>query len=180
MIIKEVKTELNGHELLFRSPREEDGETLLTYLKTVNGETPFLARDPEDVTMTPEQEQSFIRRTAESPTDMMVMVFCDGEHAGNGSLMGMGLPRCRHRAELAVALYQRFGGMGIGTKTMELLLELARRQGWEQLELEVVSDNAPALALYHKMGFIPCGTISCGMKYKNGTYADMVRMIRRF
>ena len=179
MRIEEIRTTVNGHELLFRSPREEDAETLLRYLRAVNGETPYLARDAEDVTMTVEQEKSFIQAMAGSDSDMMLMVFCDGEHAGNGSLSGMGLPRCRHRAELALALYKKFSGMGIGTKSMEVLIELAKKHGWEQLELEVVTDNAPALALYRKTGFTVCGTLPFAMKYKDGTYAAMYRMLRR-
>lgn len=67
MLVEPVTRTLNGHTLTLRCAGEEDAEMLLRYLKTTCGETPWLARGPEEVTMTVEEEKAFIRGQNESP-----------------------------------------------------------------------------------------------------------------
>lgn len=179
MIIGERRIQLGGHELLLRCAREEDAQRLLDYLKTTSGETRFLIREPDEVTMTEEDERRFIRMQNESERDVMLLAFYDGEFAGNGSLMGMGPSRYRHRAGVAIALFQAYTGLGIGRAMMEALLAIAREHGIEQVELEVVADNARAIALYKKLGFEVYGTMPRNMKYRDGTYADVYWMMKR-
>lgn len=179
MIVKERRLQLGGHELLLRNAREEDAQRLIDYLKTTSGETRFLIREPDEVTMTQEDERRFIRRQNESERDVMVLAFYDGEFAGNASLMGMGPSRYRHRAGVAIALYQAYTGLGIGRAMIEALLAIAKECGIEQVELEVVADNERAIALYKKLGFEVYGTMPRNMKYRDGTYADVYWMMKR-
>ena len=60
---------------------------------------------------------------------------------------------------------------------MKKLTDVAREHGIEQLELEVVADNERAVALYKKLGFQVCGQMPKNMKYKDGTYADVLFMV---
>ena len=179
MIIGERRIQLGGHELLLRCAREEDAQRLIDYLKTTSGETRFLIREPDEVTMTQEDERRFIRRQNESASDVMLLAFYDGEFAGNASLMGMGPSRYRHRAGVAIALYQAYTGLGIGRAMIEALLAIAKECGIEQVELEVVADNERAIALYKKLGFEVYGTMPRNMKYRDGTYADVYWMMKR-
>ena len=179
MIVKERRLQLGGHELLLRCAREEDAQRLIDYLKTTSGETRFLIREPDEVTMTQEGERRFIRRQNESASDVMLLAFYDGEFAGNASLMGMGPSRYRHRAGVAIALYQAYTGLGIGRAMIEALLAIAKECGIEQVELEVVADNERAIALYKKLGFEVYGTMPRNMKYRDGTYADVYWMMKR-
>lgn len=59
------------------------------------------------------------------------------------------------------------------------LISAAGEYGFEQLELEVVTENRRAISLYQKMGFRICGTLPDNMKYKDGTYADVYWMMRK-
>ena len=52
-----------GQTVLVRSALEEDAAALLQYLRETTAETPFLLREPEEVTMTLEQEKAFIHQT---------------------------------------------------------------------------------------------------------------------
>jgi len=179
MIIEKETIDLNGKELVLRAATEADAEMLITYLKTTCGETLFLIKEPEEVTMTIEQEIAFINRNNEAERGALILGFLDGEYVGNCSLMANRAFRHRHRASMGIALFQKFAGMGIGTKMMEKVISLAKEQGFEQLELEVVAGNEPALHLYKKMGFEICGTFPNNMKYKDGTYADCYFMVKR-
>lgn len=152
---------------------------LLEYLKTTAGETRFLLKEPEEIQFTLEGEKGFIADQNASERNMMILGFLDGRHVGNCSLMGNQWLRYRHRASVAIALYQEYTGLGIGTAMLQKIIDVAKAQGLEQLELEVVADNERALALYRKLGFEVCGTMPRNMKYKDGTYADMLFMVRR-
>ena len=44
--------EIKGKELILRNPEESDAERLLSYLKTTSMETPYLIREPEEITLT--------------------------------------------------------------------------------------------------------------------------------
>lgn len=173
------KDKLN-RTVMLRSADAEDGEALLRYMKVVTEETPFLIREPNEVTLTLEQEKRFIQSRAEDPREVLLIAEIDGVHVGNCSVMSMGsYRRYTHRCEIAVALYQKYCDSGIGTILLETALDVAKEIGYEQAELEVISDNEPAIFLYEKLGFRKYGTFPNNMKYSNGTYADAYWMMKR-
>lgn len=178
MRIQEEIIRLNGHGLLLRNPERSDAEQMLQYMKVTSRETRFLIREPEEITMTPEDECRFIDSQNESADSLIVLGFLDGEYVGNCALARSGRSRFRHRAEVCIALYQQYTGMGIGTVMLDRMIRQARDMGLEQLALEVVADNEKAIALYKKMGFAVYGTFPQNMKYSDGSYADMLWMMK--
>ena len=56
-----------GRTIVLRSAGPEDAEDLICYLKATSAETPYLLREPEEVTITPEQEVSFLKGILDSP-----------------------------------------------------------------------------------------------------------------
>ena len=87
--------------------------------------------------------------------------------------------RYAHRCEVAIALYQEYCGCGIGKAMMQTVLEVAKKLGYEQAELEVIADNKNAIAMYESLGFVKYGTFPYNMKYTNGTYAEADWMMKR-
>ena len=63
---------------------------MLDYLRTTAGETPYLLREPEEVTMTIEAERAFLKDSLDDPRALMLTVWVDGQLAGNGSLSPVG------------------------------------------------------------------------------------------
>ena len=86
------KDKLN-RTVTLRSAETEDAEALLRYIKITAGETPFLIREPDEVTLTLEQEQAFIRNKLESPGELLLIAEINGEHIGNCSVGSMGIYR---------------------------------------------------------------------------------------
>ena len=126
---------------------------MIEYLKITAAETPYLVREPDEITITHEQEVNLIRNKANADGELLLIAVIDGEHAGNCSLMNIApCRRYRHRCGIAAALYQKYCGCGIGKQMMETVLEAAKKAGYEQAELEVVSGNRNAIALYRKLG----------------------------
>lgn len=180
MRIEQTVYNLNGHELILRNAEEREAEMLLEYLRTTCAETRFLVKEPEEITLTLEEEKEFINAQNASDCNLMLIGLLDGEYVGNCSLMGMTLSRYRYRADMAIALFQKYTGLGIGKIMIEKLFSIAQEHGIEQVELEVMANNDRAIALYKKMGFAICGTFPNNMKYKDGTYADAYWMVRQF
>ena len=169
----------DGRQVTLRSARKEDAETLIAYMKAMTLESRNLVNEPEEISLTMEQEERFISAHENNPRALLLVGFLEGEHVGNASIhMISSKQRFLHRCGLGIALYQKFWNLGIGRQMMEVLLETAKAAGYEQVELEVVADNVCAVRLYESLGFTICGTLPHGMKYKDGSYADMHTMIR--
>ncbi len=143
----------NGKTALLRSPQREDAQALLEYIKITAAETIYLLRTPEECTMTLAQEESFIVNAVEQPFDVMLLCFVDGELAGNCRIVRHNKIKNRHRADVMIALYQKYWNLGIGTALFQEMISLAKQWGLMQLELEVIEGNNRAMALYEKMGF---------------------------
>ena len=175
-IIKDKK----GRDVLLRSAEEKDAEALIDYMKITAVETPFLLREPDEISLTIEQEQAFIKAKKDSENELLLIAETGGRHIGNASLMSAGgFKRYRHRCEIAIALYQEYCGLGIGKAMLEMVLDIAKKAGYEQAELEVIANNKPAIALYEKLGFQKYGTFPDNMKYADGSHADAYWMMKK-
>lgn len=175
----EVKDK-TGRTIVLRNAEISDAEALIQYLKITTKETPYLIREPDEVTLTIEQEEHFIKNRINAERELLLIAAIDGKHIGNCSLMSIGsYKRYAHRCEVAIALYQEFCGNGIGTIMLQTILDLAKKVGYEQAELEVISGNERAISLYRKLGFETYGTFPNNMKYKNGQYADAYWMMKK-
>lgn len=168
-----------GRQVTLRNAEPADGAELLDYMKTTAVETPFLLRELEEVTMTVEQEEAFIASRLQAERELLLVAIVDCQLAGCCSFSPVGaFQRNRHRCGVAIALYRRFYGIGLGERMMRALLDAARDCGYEQAELDVVADNTAAKALYAKLGFEKRGVFPRSMKYTDGTYADAEWMVK--
>ena len=174
-----VFTDKKGNEITLRNAEPADASAILEFLKITNGQTRFLICEPEEVTMTVEEDQAFIARKIESERELLLVAFDGDKHIGNCSLMSVGSSvRYRHRCSIAIALYQEYCGRGIGKVMLETVLDVARSIGCEQAELEVMTENEGAIALYESIGFVKCGLLPNSAKYKDGSYADSYWMVK--
>ena len=171
----EIKDKL-GRTIVLRNAIPDDANDLIRYLEVISAETPYLIREPDEITITHEQEISFINDCLNSNKSLMLVATLNGKHIGNCSLSPIGnYKRYSHRCEVAIALYQEFCGYGIGKSMLENVLEVAKGLGFEQAELEVRN----AIALYEKLGFKKYGSFPDNMKYANGQYASADWMMKK-
>ncbi len=172
--------EKTGAEIEFRSAQESDAEDLLKYLKATNTESPYLICEPDEITMTPDEERAFIVRKTEAERELLLLAFDNGRHIGNCSLMSVGSSvRYRHRCMIAIALYHEYCGRGIGRLMLGTVLDEAKKLGYTQAELEVVTVNEGAVALYESVGFVKCGTLPDSMRYRDGSTVDSYWMVKK-
>lgn len=169
----------DGRTCTIRRPEAADAEELLRQQRRTSGETPYLIVEPEEIDWTQEEQAGRIRRWNAAPDKLRLIAEVDGTLAGAAIVYGAGVQsRLRHRCSVDITLCRDFWGMGIGTILLGELLCAAKAAGYEQAELEVVSTNAPAVGLYKKLGFEAVGTIPRAMKYRDGSYADFLFMVK--
>lgn len=170
----------NGGTCLIRRAEGADAERLLRYQRETCGETAYLVAEPEEICWAPEEQAKRVGRWNAAPDRLRLLAEVDGALAGAAVMYGTGTRRrLRHRCSVDITLYRRFWGMGIGTALLGELLAAAGTAGYEQAELEVVSANAPAIALYRKLGFETVGTIPRALKYRDGSYGDFLMMVKK-
>ena len=132
--------------------RAEDGAALLQYLKIIGGETNNLSFGPEGVPLSVEAEEAYLRAQEGSADNVQYLARVDGEIIGTASLSRKH-KRMRHRGELGICVKRAWWGSGAAPALMDALLAFARENGFEQLNLEMRSDNIRAIRLYEKYGF---------------------------
>jgi putative acetyltransferase len=119
------------------------------------------------------------KRLAESPEGHYFLVACvAGEVVGNLGLGTTTRPRRRHVGDIGMAVRDDWQGRGVGTALMRAAVDLA--DNWlnlTRLELTVYTDNAPAIALYTKFGFVVEGTHRA-FAFRDGQYVDAHSMAR--
>lgn len=76
-----------------------------------------------------------------------------------GTLIGLVAVYCNdHESRIAyitsVSVLRAWAGKGIAARLMKQCIEHAEMTGMRQISLEVASDNAPAIRLYEKSGFV--------------------------
>jgi len=99
----------------------------------------------------------------------------------NGELVGGATiePRqgkASHRAYFGIYIKKEFRNMGIGTRLINKIIEIARQKKIEIIELTVFALNQRALNVYSKFGFQEVGRVKDGIKFLDGTYTDEIIM----
>jgi putative acetyltransferase len=124
--------------------------------------------------------EAWRQRLAEIPEGLFALVACRSEDVvGELNIQTFpNRPRRRHAGEIGMAVRDDCHGQGIGTALMRAAVDLADQ--WlniTRLELEVYTDNEPALRLYRKFGFEIEGTL-VRAAFRAGQYADLYTMAR--
>ncbi len=119
-------------------------------------------------------------RLAEPPEGTFMLLACvEKEVVGQLGLHTFpNQPRRRHVGHIGMAVRDDWQGRGAGTALMQAAVDLADR--WlnlSRLELQVYTDNEPAIRLYKKFGFFVEGT-HLRHAYRDGRFVDSYSMAR--
>ncbi len=135
----------------------------------VNGTLQLPFRSLED------RREQYERR---SPGAHNLVAEFDGRVVGQLGLYADQRPRRQHCGSVGMAVHDDFQGRGVGGALLDAMVELADR--WlalRRVQLEVFTDNAPAIGLYEKFGFAIEGTLR-DYAFRDGTYVDAYVMAR--
>jgi len=118
------------------------------------------------------------RLNADAASNYIFVAVADGDVVGNCGLHGNKNPRRQHAWGLGMSVRDDWQGRGVGTRLMSTLLDLADNWlGALRIELTVYTDNAVAIAMYKKFGFIVEGTHQA-FALRDGQFVDALAMAR--
>ncbi len=99
------------------------------------------------------------------------------ELVGSCNLSGATTPRRQHVWMLGMGVAAAWQGRGVGRALMQHLLSLSDSMGIERVELDVYADNARAIALYERSGFVREG-VKRREAWRDAKYVDALVMAR--
>ena len=171
----------DGRTATILSPRDQDINGVIEYLKISVAEIEFILRYPEECDKyTYDAQKAIFDRMNASEDEAMFICLVDGKVAGNCGIHFSNKLKTRHRAGVAIALCKEFWNLGIGTRMFEEMEKLALTKPYVQiLELDFVEGNTRARALYEKMGYKITGRRPEAICLKGGTLLDEYMMQKK-
>ncbi len=178
-IKKQRVTTKNGLEMVLRTPETDDAEAIISFRRDVAGETIYLTRYPYEIENSPEKEREIISNYIRAEHLSFAAIFEGSKVIGITSVSPVGLSfKTRHRASAELVVRKPYWNLGLGAYLLDIAIKSAEECGYERLELSVYADNARALRLYKKKGFVNCGQIPQAFKLMDGAYHDEIIMTK--
>lgn len=170
-----------GEKLTVYCPTVKDAQDCADHYNIASGETDYLSTGAGEIVKTAQDEIEWLKKFEDNENPSCLLAGAIG-----GKIIALAevslaskKKRLRHRCCLGISIQKAHWRKGIGTILIKSLCQYAKKAGFEQVELEVVSRNAPAYALYQKLGFEKTGVTPNGIKYEDGTYADLIFMVKK-
>jgi L-phenylalanine/L-methionine N-acetyltransferase len=174
---RELRTPLrDGREVRVRDAHPRDARPLTRLLDEV-------AAEPEaTLLMLPGQFGAGVWRrrigdAAGDPRSLLLVAEVDGELAGNLGLHPDPHPCSAHVAVIGMSVGRAWRRLGVGGILLETAADWAAAHGVLRLTLGVFPENAPALRLYERHGFVREG-LRVAHYARAGKYHDEVLMAR--
>lgn len=168
----------NGKTAVLRNGVASDGSAVFENFNRTHAETDYLLSYPDENSFDSEKEGQFLEQKTASTHEIELIAFVDGKVAGTAGIEAVGTKdKVRHRAEFSISVLKEYWGLGIGRALLEACIKCAKEAGYAQLELTVVAENARAIALYQKAGFVEYGRNPRGFHSRINGYQEVVYML---
>lgn len=167
----------NGKEALIRNADAPDGAAVYENFNQTHAETDYLLSYPDENSYDPEQEARFLEEKTQSGNEIELVALVDGKVAGTAGIEAVGKKyKLMHRAEFGISILRDYWGLGLGRALARACIGCAKEAGYEQLELNVVSENERAVSLYRSLGFEEYGRNPRGFKSRTAGYQELLYM----
>lgn len=175
-----LKQAKNDKYYEFKTPEVDDCVSLVQMMKQSYSETDFLTCYSDEFNISVEDEIKWISRFDHQKSTMMIVK--DGNRViGNAAInAGGSREKLKHRCTFGISILKDYHGLGIGRLLIQEMIAFAKKAGYEQIELEVVSNNYRAIQLYMSEGFRVYGTRPRAFKLRDGRYLDEYLMVKEF
>ena len=138
-----------------------DALKIINYLNVVAGQSDNLTFGLNECIL---NEVQVIKEIHEDPNSVMIVAKDGDEIVGIATLSGNQKTRLSHRAQMGVSVLKSYWHQGIGSKLVAIIIGYAAEASIEIFELDIVTSNVNAIALYQKYGFEVIGTYENFMK----------------
>lgn len=168
-----------GLQILIDNPEIKDAEELLKISQLVVDINPYMLSETPEFTYTVEQERAIIHAYLSNPSELLITARVDGKMIGMLSFRVGFRRKISHHGEIGMAVHPDFLNLGVGQALLDVLLQWASEHPTiEQVRLQVFKRNQVAINLYEKNRFEVEGLQAKGVKYLDGSYDDVICMVR--
>lgn len=150
----------NNQVLYIRELNSKDAEEVLKYTNNVGRESDFLTFGSEGIPFTIDQEKIFLRNTQETKRNYMLGGFIKDRLVSVVNISSSQKDRLSHKADIGISVLKEFWNIGVGSRMMEFIISLCRKDDFRKIDLLVNEENKRAIKLYEKYGFIKEGLLS--------------------
>lgn len=84
--------------------------------------------------------------------------------------------KASHVGYFGIYIKKEFRNLGIGTRLISKIIEIARQKSVNIIQLCVFASNSRAIHVYKKFGFQEAGRIRNGIEFQDSTHTDEVLM----
>lgn len=167
----------NGEVCLIRSGCAADGQAVYDNFNLTHGQTDFLLSYPDENSFDVEQEEQFLAQREAEAREVELCAFFYDRLVGTAGIETVGKKdKVKHRAAFGISVEKESWGLGIGRALTAACIECARQAGYHQLELDVVRENAAAIALYKSFGFVEYGRNPKGFRSRHTGWQELILM----
>ncbi len=167
-------TTADGRQWTLRPARSEDAEPLARLYAAVRAEGRWLVTPPNAIN--PPSEAFFIAELIRADESAVLIADADGSVVGNALVMSDRDVSSRHVGVLSITVADGWRDVGIGTALVAATQDWVRSRGLSRLALSVFPDNARAIAVYTRAGFVEEGLRRWQFRQADGTYRDELLM----
>ena len=160
---------------IIREAVPDDAEKMISYLNQVGGESDNLFHGENGFVVPLEGVKRKLAMSKDSENSIVLIALENEQIIARAELQGYFQERIRHRAKFSISVRKDHWNLGIGTEMIKRIVGQAKEMQIRIIELEVISDNARGINLYHKMGFVDIGIYKDYFNV-NGMFKDAVVM----
>jgi len=164
------------HLFTIREVTTQDAQEMLHYLQQIGGESHNLSFGAEGLPIDEKQEEAIISQYQRHTINKQWCAVKDQHIIGVCDLHVPDRKRMQHRASLAISVRKPYWHQGVGHALMQTMMDYAKtKKQITMIALEVLTDNARAIALYQHFGFQKVGTMHQFFQIENIFYdADIM------
>lgn len=135
----------------FKKLEKEEAQQFVDFFDTLMNETDYLLPTIEEGHKTKEKQEASIEKFNDYK---QVFIAKDNDKiVGFIGITRMGLSKAKHIANFAMGVLNAYKRQHIATRLFEVAEKWLKEKGVYRFEMTVISENAPAIALYKKVGF---------------------------
>jgi RimJ/RimL family protein N-acetyltransferase len=172
-------TSKTGDPFIVRSAQPDDAARVIAHMHAVTSESDFLLTEPDEFTMTEDEERQWIQDHIDGPGKICLVADASGVVIGSLGCENGQRRRVAHCGTFGMAVLRDWRGQGVGTAMLQCFLEWAGASPViEKVGIGVLASNEPAIRLYQKSGFVEEGRQPKEIKIGPGQYHDVILMYR--
>ena len=167
----------DGRSCLLRSAVGGDAKALMENMKLTHSQTDYLTTYSDELDLSEREEYEFLEDKNQSENELMIIAIIEGKIVASAGIRAVGYRyKIKHRATFGITVEKSYWGLGIGKALTLACINCAKTANYKQIELDVVSENKTAIALYKQMGFVEYGRNPLGFNSRINGYQELIYM----